>query len=169
MIIKWWWSRWWWRLSCWWCWRRWWCLWMNQGNGGQKVKSVLSFQFAARILPMRDTRFHWSIVGELKGKIPFTEEGEDSSNVSIGCTHHDHCPWETCYVASRWEDAGIVLMYEVSLRRKNSLVLLSIIPTIEKKKCKFFHVIKSFVCVTDIKKDSLLCIDVSLPLSKMKT
>ena len=49
---------------------------MNQGNGGQKVKSVLSFQFAARILPMRDTRFHWNIVNALKGKIPFTEEGE---------------------------------------------------------------------------------------------
>ena len=44
--------------------------------GVREVKSVLSFQFAARILLMRDTRFHWSIVSELKGKIPFTEEGE---------------------------------------------------------------------------------------------
>jgi len=129
--------------------------------GVGEVKSVLSFQIAARILLMRDTRFHWSIVSELKGKIPFTEEGEVSSKFSICCTHHDHCPWETCYVASKWEAARVVLIRETKfhcyvwsdLKKKNSLVLLlPNIPTIEKKKYKFFHVNKSFVCVTDIKK-----------------
>ena len=90
IIIKWWWSRRWYQSSSWWGWRKKWCLRMNQGNGGQEVKSVLSFQFAARILPTRNTRFQWSIVSELKGKIPFTEEGEVSSKFSICCTHLAH-------------------------------------------------------------------------------